>query len=78
MGAARAAFRKHVTTEERFNEVMAATKAQTREMLGRDADKRPHGATWLNQERWKDEKAARKLTMGEKAVLDYLEMGDLV
>jgi hypothetical protein len=55
---AREAFRKHVTTDARFAEVMAATRAQSPEMLARDPSKRPHGATWLNAERWTDEIAA--------------------
>jgi hypothetical protein len=49
------AFRKHVRTESRFQEVMKATRAQKPEMLEREPEKRPHGATWLNQERWTDE-----------------------
>ena len=52
---ARAAFGRHVRTEKRFERVMAATRAQKPEMLNRDASKRPHGATWLNAERWNDE-----------------------
>jgi hypothetical protein len=52
---ARAAFGKHVKSQERFNEVMSATKEQSMEMLGREPSKRPHGATWLNGERWTDE-----------------------
>jgi hypothetical protein len=34
---------------------MRATRAQKPEMLMRDAHHRPHGATWLNGERWEDE-----------------------
>lgn len=49
------AFRKHVKTEERFQVVMAATRAQTPEMLQREPSKRPYAATWLNGERWEDE-----------------------
>jgi hypothetical protein len=52
---ARKAFGKHVTTEERFRVVMAATRAQKPEMLARPMDKRPYPATWLNGERWQDE-----------------------
>lgn len=52
---AREAFRKHVRTEERFQRVIAATHAQKLEMLNREPSKRPHGATWLNAERWDDE-----------------------
>jgi hypothetical protein len=53
--AAREAFRKHVQNEERFQQVMAATRAQTSEMLSREESKRPYGSTWLNGERWEDE-----------------------
>lgn len=52
---ARAAFGKLIKTEGRFQEVMAATKAQSAEMLGRPPSARPHGASWLNAERWQDE-----------------------
>jgi hypothetical protein len=55
--AAREAFGKHVSTEARFQQVMAATRAQAAEMLERPKEKRPHGATWLNGERWEDETA---------------------
>jgi hypothetical protein len=55
---AREAFRKQVKTEERFQQVMAATRAQGPEMLSRESSKRPHGATWLNGERWEDEIAS--------------------
>lgn len=49
------AFLKHVKTSERFKQIMAAVRAQAPEILSRDAAKRPHGATWLNGERWADE-----------------------
>ena len=49
------AFRAHVKTEERFQQVMRATQTQTPAMEAREPDKRPHGATWLNGERWTDE-----------------------
>jgi hypothetical protein len=52
---AQKAFQAHVKTPERFAEVMAATRAQTPTMMARDPEKRPHGATWLNAERWNDE-----------------------
>jgi hypothetical protein len=54
---ARRAFAKHVCTEERFQRVMAAVAAQAPEMLTREPQHRPHGATWLNAERWDDELA---------------------
>lgn len=34
---------------------MAATRAQKPEMMQREEKHRPHGATWLNGERWEDE-----------------------
>ena len=52
------AFRKCVRTAERFDAVMAATQKQSATMMARDPDKRPHGATWLNGERWNDEPSA--------------------
>ncbi len=54
---AKQAFAKHVKTAARFDEVMAATRAQEAEMIGREPQHRPHGATWLNAERWADEPA---------------------
>jgi hypothetical protein len=54
---AREAFGKHVRTEALFQQVMAATKAQSPEMLSREPKHRPHGATWLNGARWEDEAA---------------------
>jgi hypothetical protein len=55
--AAGTAFAKHVKTEQRFHQVIAAVRAQRAEMLSRDPSKRPHGATWLNGARWDDELA---------------------
>jgi hypothetical protein len=52
--AAFVAFCRHVKTAARFEEVMAATRAQSPEMLTREEKHRPHGATWLNGERWND------------------------
>jgi hypothetical protein len=52
------AFKAAVRTEERFRQVMAATRNQTPEMIGRDEKMRPHGATWLREERWNDEPSA--------------------
>ena len=53
--AARQAFGKHIRTAVRFAEVMAATQQQAPDMLTREPQHRPHGATWLNGERWSDE-----------------------
>jgi hypothetical protein len=52
--AARQAFGTVVTTAEMFEKVMAATRAQSPEMLRRETKHRPQGATWLNGERWED------------------------
>ena len=52
---AKAAFSKQVKSQERFDQVMAATQAQSPEMLAREPSKRPHGASWLRGERWQDE-----------------------
>jgi hypothetical protein len=53
--AAWGAFRKHVKTEERFQVVLGAIRAQKPEMLEREPAKRPYASTWLNGERWEDE-----------------------
>jgi hypothetical protein len=53
--AALRAFGRHIKTQARFDEVLAATKAQSAEMLAREERHRPQGATWLNGERWTDE-----------------------
>lgn len=49
------AFNKKVKSQERFDEVKRATEKQRGEMMSRDPENRPHGATWLNGERWEDE-----------------------
>ncbi|MDR3739299.1 MAG: hypothetical protein P4L40_09800 [Terracidiphilus sp.] len=54
---ARRAFGKHVKNAARFEQVVTATRAQRPGMLERPAEKRPHGATWLDAERWNDEPA---------------------
>ena len=54
---ARKAFAAVVKNVDRFGQVMVATRAQTAEMLTREPQHRPHGATWLRQERWTDEAA---------------------
>jgi hypothetical protein len=55
MKAAYHAFRKQVKTEDQFQVVMAAVRAQKPEMLQREPAKRPYASTWLNGERWEDE-----------------------
>jgi hypothetical protein len=68
--AARVAFSKHVRTEARFQQIMAATRAQRPGMVAREEHHRPHGATWLNGERWEDEtNETRKATADD----DYRE-----
>jgi hypothetical protein len=56
--AAHTAFCKFVTTPAVFQAVMQATKAQKPAMLTKEEQYRPHGATWLNGERWQDEVVA--------------------
>lgn len=56
-GPAEKAFKKHVKTSQRFAEVMGATEQQTPTMMLREPGYRPHGASWLNAERWKDERS---------------------
>jgi hypothetical protein len=51
---ARESFGRQVLTEERFHQVMEATRAQSPEMLSREPRHRPMGASWLNAERWND------------------------
>lgn len=53
--SAEESFGRKVQDQNRFDAVMQATKAQTPAMMARTIDHRPHGATWLNQERWNDE-----------------------
>lgn len=69
------AFRKHVRTQQRFEQVMQATKAQTPMMMGREPEKRPHGASWLNAERWEDERSqpARAAPKGNVAGLSVMQ-----
>jgi hypothetical protein len=63
---ARDAFARQVRTQSRFEEVMAATGSQSPEMLAREPCKRPHGASWLNAERWTDEAIAAPLTREQR------------
>ncbi len=68
---ARRAFAKHVKTAARFEQVMAATRSQAPEMLTREPQHRPHGATWLNGERWADE-AAAPVQCSDEAKRDFM------
>ena len=61
--AAEKAFRAHVRTKERFGQVMVATRAQLPMMRAREPAHRPHGASWLNAERWNDEPEAPATTI---------------
>jgi hypothetical protein len=54
-GDAEKAFARHCTTPERAAEIIAAVKAQTPEMMARPDDKRPYPASWLNDQRLRDE-----------------------
>lgn len=67
------AFRIHVKTEARFQAVMEATRRQTATMMAREPDKRPHGASWLNAERWNDEPAPAAKPPGKLTVVERTE-----
>ena len=54
-GTAEKMFGRYVKSEETFRKVLAATKAQTPEMLSRSEEHRPYGASWLNARGWEDE-----------------------
>jgi len=66
------AFHKNVNSESRFAQVMSATQAQTAEMMGREPDKRPYPATWLNGGRWEDEEPMPQITK-EKVLSTFRE-----
>lgn len=53
--AGEAKFRTQCKTEEQFGVIMAALRAQLPGMLAKEAQYRPHPATWLSQGRWMDE-----------------------
>ncbi len=59
------AFRKTVTRRDRFQQVVAAIRMQSAEMLKRDLSNRPHLATWINGERWEDETEDPKVVKRE-------------
>lgn len=65
------AFRTHVRTAARFQQVMAATQAQRPQMLTKESCYRPLGATWLNNERWEDETTETRSTAAQD---DYPEL----
>jgi len=74
--AAREAFAKHVRTEARFQEIMAATSAQTDEMFAKEKRHRPIGASWLNGERWEDETEEAAPRPAHDAADEYPEFPD--
>lgn len=49
------AFGNHVNTDELFQIVLKGRDAQLPEMMAREPNKRPYGATWINGKRWNDE-----------------------
>jgi hypothetical protein len=71
---ARTAFAKYMKTEARFQEVLAATRAQKPEMLARPKDKRPYPATWLNGERWEDDTEEATMRPAQAAPDEYPEL----
>jgi hypothetical protein len=50
--------------------IIAAIQLQRPEFMSREPDKIPHAATWLNQERWKDEIDRRPRPVGRPAKSD--------
>ena len=48
-------FKKIVTNEDKFNELMAAIEKQNEVYSTREMKSIPHPDTWLNQGRWEDE-----------------------
>lgn len=70
---ARNAWANWVKTESDFERVMKATRAQAREMLARLPENRPHGATWLNDERWSDENDPPVQALPQETI-DYPEI----
>ena len=56
--AAHKAWRKQCVTSAILQSVLDAVIAQSAYYLAREPDKRPYMATWLNQERWRDELGA--------------------
>lgn len=52
--AAKSAGRRKMTTPERRSTALQHLRDELPELLSRPADKRPHAATWFNQDRWSD------------------------
>lgn len=48
------AFKKHIRSEERYEQMLEALRAVAPEMLAKDKQFRPMAATWLNKEPWND------------------------
>ena len=60
--------------------IIDAIQLQRPEFMTREPDKVPHAATWLNQERWKDEIDRRPRPVGRPAKSDgnIAELGDFL
>ncbi len=70
--AAQQAFKTQVRTPERFQEIMRATEAQRPGMLAREPRHRPHGATWLRDERWNDKPSQPRAGPNKSPTVDQL------
>jgi hypothetical protein len=46
------AFKKHIRSEDRYEQMLEALRAVAPEMLAKDKQFRPMAATWLNKEPW--------------------------
>lgn len=69
---AQKAYAKGVKSTKAHQKVMAALNQQAPQMLTREPDKRPHPATWLNQERWNDEPETQSTPKQQKTLREEL------
>jgi len=61
------AFKDHVTSEAKKNQIVAAVKAQASEMLQRPLQFRPYAATWLHKRRYEDDSSSSHADLGAEA-----------
>lgn len=66
------AYLKRVRDGPTHDAVMAALREQKPRLMQRDPENRPHAATWLNQERWKDEPEQPRLLPPPQSDLDAI------
>lgn len=75
---ARLSWRKHATSNEKRAVILAAVQRAKPGYMQRELEKRPHMATWLNQERYNDEPESEalfpELSRGEKSTLQAAQV----